>query len=620
LEKQRKHIRFSTRFCCWSLLVFMSFSAPAGEWQFYDVSRVVAVSDVHGDYHAMVTTFSKANVIDEELNWVGGDTHLVITGDLLDRGPDSRQVMDLIMRLEGQATEAGGRVHQLIGNHEVMNLAGDLRYVVTQEYAAFAGEESSEEREKWYQHYKSAQLPEIDEATSREAFDSLAPPGFFGHRRAFRTDGKYGKWLLEKPLMVVIDGTAFVHGGVSPYVAQHGLEGVNGTLKTELYQYVTAVNELEDKGLLSPVVAFYDHTEVLTAAIAAQQISGSDLALAETVIGLNRSEIHGSNSPLWYRGNVGCSELIETDVLQAAFDRIGANRVVIGHTPTMTRQILQRMSGRVVEIDTGMNKAAYKGSGNALVIEGGVLTVINESGKSNSPPALHPRRVGYRSSEITADDLLQILSTGEITRTMVDENGKTVVQIEIEDKSIFAAFVEQSRKKGVVAEMAAYKLDLMLGLDLVPVTVIREVDRKNGTLQFLPAVRKTETERMASGSGGSAWCPLQRQWNAMYIFDALTFNAARTQESMMYRPDNWQLFSMGYDQAFRNSKDRPPYLKKIELDLTPGWTNALRGLSDERLQSELGDVLGKRELSALRKRRDGLIKEANNRKDKDPIE
>ena len=82
----------------------------------------------------------------------------------------------------------------------------------------------------------------------------------------------------------------------------------------------------------------------------------------------------------------------------------------------------------------------------------------------------------------------------------------------------------------------------------------------------------------------------------------------------MYSPDNWQLFSMGYDQAFRNSKDRPPYLKKIELDLTSGWTNALRGLSDERLQSELGDVLGKRELSALRKRRDGLIKEASNSK------
>jgi hypothetical protein len=304
--------------------------------------------------------------------------------------------------------------------------------------------------------------------------------------------------------------------------------------------------------------------------------------------------------------------LIENDVLQSALDRIGAHRVVIGHTPTLTRQILQRMSGRVIEIDTGMNHAAYKGSGNALVIEGGVLTVINENGMSNSPPVLHERRVGHRSPDISADDLLEILSTGEIARTMIDENGRTVVQLEIADKSIFALFVEQSRRKGTVPNMAAYKLDLMLSLDLVPVTVIRDVGRKSGTLQYLPASRKTEPERIASNSGGSAWCPLKRQWNSMYIFDALTFTVARTQDSMLYSPDNWQLFSMVYDDSFRNSKGRPPYLKNTTLRITPSWVNALKSLSDERLQSELGDVLGKRELSALRKRRDGLIKEGKN--------
>jgi len=610
LETDRNHIRYSHRFCWWLLLVVLPFSASAGEWHFSDVDRVIAISDIHGDYDAMVITLGVASVIDEDLKWVGGETHLVITGDLLDRGPDSRKVMDLIMQLEGEAVDAGGRVHQLIGNHEVMNLAGDLRYVVMGEYAAFAEDESPEEREKWYQRYKSTLPPEADEVSTREAFDNRAPPGFFGHRRALRSDGKYGKWLLEKPLMVVIDGTAFVHGGVSPYVAEYGLEGVNGTLKSELLEYLEALNTLEDKGLLNPIDPFYDHVDILTGAIAAQQISGSDLTSAETVISLNRSTIHRSKSPLWYRGTVGCSELIENDVLQSAFDRIGANRVVIGHTPTLTRQILQRMSGRVIEIDTGMNHAAYKGSGNALVIEGGVLTVINQNGMSNSPPVLHERRVGHRSPDISAGDLLEILSIGEITRTMTDEDGRTIVQLEIADKSVFALFTEQSRRKGTVPNMAAYKLDLMLSLDLVPATVIRDVGRKSGTLQYLPAARKTETERIASNGGGSAWCPLKRQWNSMYIFDALTFTVARTQASMLYSPDNWQLFSMIYDDSFRNSKGRPPYLKNISLKITPSWVNALKELSDERLQSELGDVLGKRELSALRKRRDGLIKEA----------
>jgi len=607
----RKHLFSQVRWQ-YALVLISLLTAPslANEWQLSGINRVVAVSDIHGDYDAMVATFLKSEVIDENLAWSGGDAHLVITGDLLDRGPDSRQVMDLIMRIEGEASEAGGRVHQLIGNHEVMNLVGDLRYVVAREYAAFSDDESEEEREKWFQHYRNSQPPELDEAAARAAFDKKAPPGFFGHRRAFRADGHYGKWLLEKPLMVVIDGTAFVHGGVSPFVAEHGLEGVNGTLKSELRRYVTELNALEDQALLSPVDALRDVVKVLEAVILAQALEGPAKASADAVIELNRSAIHGSDSPLWYRGTVGCSELIEGDVLEASLSRIGANRVVIGHTPTITRRILQRMHGRVVEIDTGMNYDAYKGSGNALEIKGGVLTVINESGETNSPPVMHPRRVGFRSSVISADDLHSALSTGEITNEFVDRNGRTVVQFRVEEKNIFAVFNPRTRKKGNLPELAAYRLDQILGLDMVPITVQREVDGKDGTLQFLPSSSKSDTERVAAQAGGSAWCPLARQWNTMYIYDALTFNVGRNPEFMLYSPDNWQLVIMGHDQAFRSSKDRPPYLRSTTLEFTSSWVKALNELTDDVIKRELGDLLGKRELSALGKRRDILIREA----------
>ena len=76
------------------------------------VSRILAISDIHGAYDAAIATLQKSNVIDGSLAWSGGKTHLVITGDLLDRGPESRRVMDLIMRLEYEAPLAGGRVHQ----------------------------------------------------------------------------------------------------------------------------------------------------------------------------------------------------------------------------------------------------------------------------------------------------------------------------------------------------------------------------------------------------------------------------------------------------------------------------------------------------------------------------
>jgi hypothetical protein len=217
-----------------------------------DEQRVIAISDVHGAYDSMVRTLSAAGVVDEELNWSARETQLVITGDLLDRGDDSRKVMDLVMQLEEQAANDGGRVHLLLGNHEVMNLLGDLRYVSSGEYAAFAADEIAEDRERWFQQYAASQSAGSDENDLRVKFADLAPPGFFAHRRAFAPDGKYGSWLLQKPLIAVINRTAFVHGGLPPLVAELGLNGINERLGSEARRYAEAVTTLQEAGLLSP--------------------------------------------------------------------------------------------------------------------------------------------------------------------------------------------------------------------------------------------------------------------------------------------------------------------------------------------------------------------------------
>jgi hypothetical protein len=136
-----------TRLIALLLACSLPLPAVAGQWQHSGVERIVAVSDIHGAYDAMVDTLRNAGVLDVELGWSGGSTHLVIVGDILDRGPDSRDAMDLLMRLEREAEAAGGMVHVLIGNHEAMNLVGDLRYVSKEEFADFADEETAEERE-----------------------------------------------------------------------------------------------------------------------------------------------------------------------------------------------------------------------------------------------------------------------------------------------------------------------------------------------------------------------------------------------------------------------------------------------------------------------------------------
>jgi hypothetical protein len=581
--------------------------AQADEWHFSGVERIVAVSDIHGAYDALVETLQEADVIDNDVAWNGGKTHLVITGDLLDRGPDSRLVMDLVIRLEQEARRAGGRVHQLLGNHEVMNLIGDLRYVADEEYAAFLDIESDQEREFWYQRYRRSQPVDSDEVAVRWEFDKRAPPGFFGHRRAFRGDGVYGKWLLEKPFMIVINDTAFVHGGMPPFVTEHGLTGVNVGLKNDLLEFVTTSATLMDKSVLSPIDGFKQSPAMLTRMMEAGQIEEEFVAPAEYFIALSRSPLHGPVGPTWYRGTASCNKLIEGDVLQAALDEIDATRVVFGHTTTITRRVQQRMDGRIVEIDTGMLKANYNGSGNALIIEDGELAVVNQDGRTNLSPIAHPVRVGHESMAVDDDELAHILSNSKITGYSPVGAPWKMVQIESGDGIVFAYFNEITPEDENVPELAAYRLDRLLGLGMVPVTVRREVDGRWGTLQFVPAATMTERERVATGAGWGAGCSVQRQMAAMYVFDSLVLNNERTLSSMSYSPDDWLLMLVDHDKSFSTGTGRPAYLDGVELAIGDQWREAMLALDDEVLRTELGDVLDEERLAALGKRRDALV-------------
>ena len=167
---------------------------PQDTWT--GVERIVAVGDVHGDYGQFVKVLRAAEVVDEKNNWIGGKTHLVQTGDILDRGPDSRKAMDLVMRLERQAAEAGGAVHALIGNHEAMVLLGDWRYVVAEEEKAFGGAEA--------------------------------------YREAMSARGKYGKWIRGHQTAIKINDLLFVHAGITPSVARLSLGEINRTVREEL--------------------------------------------------------------------------------------------------------------------------------------------------------------------------------------------------------------------------------------------------------------------------------------------------------------------------------------------------------------------------------------------------
>lgn len=573
--------------------------AQAGDWHWQGASRVVAISDVHGALQAFERTLHASGNVGDDGHWSGGDGHLVITGDLLDRGASSRAVMDLLIRLEQEALAAGGRVHVLLGNHEVMNLVGDLRYVAAGEYAAFAADESTDERQRWLRQFVQRAAANGEAVPSEEQFNRQFPAGFFAHRRAFRHDGEYGRWLLQKPLVVVVNDTAFVHGGLSPGLADIGLKGINADMAGDLAAYVRALAVLTDAGILHPGDSFYTYARLLEDLPAGDERPDNVIAAIETVQRLDNAAIHDVDSPVWYRGTAGCSPRVEAARLQPVLDALGARRVVIGHTPTVTRGVVSRIGGRVIGIDTGMLSAYYKGSGHALVIEDDELAVVSEHGETPAIGA-DPRLNG--AGPLTTDALQAILAEGELLTGARRADGTREVRVTYDGTSVNALFHEAAGP-----ELAAYRLDRLLDLQMVPVTVARTIDGRDGALQLLPVDYVNETGRREAGAGASAWCPLEAQWQAMYAFDTLANKERRGPEQMLYDRRTWQLMLNGHDDAFGSGRGRPRYLRNVDITVDSGWREALSGLSDEQLDEELGAWLDRRRLRALAVRRDRLL-------------
>ena len=597
------------------LLLFLSMFwslVHADEWHYQNVERIVAIGDVHGAYDALLETLQVAEVIDSELAWSGGKTHVVFTGDLLDRGAQSRRVMDLVMRLEKEARRRGGRVHLLLGNHEVMNLTGDLRYVAEEEYAAYQDIESRRERERWFKEFKARQPVESVESELRAEsflraeFNALAPPGFFGHRKAFRHNGKYGKWLLEKPFIVIVNDTAFVHGGLPYFVTEHGLEGANVGLKKDLKYYVIAKDRLTDQKVISPVDRFKEVPALLEAKRDAGQVMWKSQELVQAMLDLRRSPLHSAIGPTWYRGTALCSALAEDEVLQGAFAQIGASRVVIGHTSTVTRQVQQRANGRSVEIDTGMLAERYNGSGHALIIEGDQLIVVNQDGRTGLSPVDHPIRIGHESIPVDDDVLGDLLTRGDVSELQIKGETRRLVAVTSGELSIVAHFRE-SPGDGFEPELAAYRLDRVLGLGMVPITIRREIDGQEGTLQLVPAGAVSEAELVGIKHEIAAPCSFDKQEATMQIFDALIDNRARTPSTMLYQPNDILLILVNHAEAFGARAAWPGHSPYAGLKIGGEWKAALSTLDDATLRTELGDVLSEQQLAGLGQRRDALL-------------
>jgi hypothetical protein len=607
-------------------LLAVAFAHPLdaqAQWRWDGVERQVVIPDVHGAFDEFAELLKATGVVDENLDWIGGETHLVSLGDLLDRGPDSRKAMDLLMRLEGQASEAGGRVHVILGNHELMVLMGDMRYVSEAEYGAFAAAEPEAVREMAFEWFLAMEPGAHGDAESaREAFREAFPPGYFGMRAAFGTGGHYGRWLLGLPAIIVINGTAYVHAGLPDLVSEMPLEELNETISRDLNAYVQSWETLVAAGHLPRFERQHPKNSAAEALFIADParcigeramvcegidvpdeadapVNGDLVATLERFIELSDAPTLSSSGPMWYRGSVFCKPVLEEPVLDAALARLDADRVIVGHTPTFDRRVHSLYDGRLVMTDTGMLVSYYNGRPAALIVENGETTVQYLHPEERTAPLTGGQTL---AGGLNRAAVLTALAEGEVTVFQQPGGGPVRTLVRHGGAEIEALFYEGDAGE---RELAAYLLDDLMGLDLVPPTVARRVDGEEGALQLRFPDVISESQRAAGRIGIGGWCPIDPQFDLMSMFDYLTFNRGRSADNVLYRRSLWSLHVTGHGRAFGDERRLPDQVS--ELQLAPGTVAALEALDRDRLEATMDGLLDRNSIRALLARRDAIL-------------
>ncbi|MBL4620717.1 MAG: metallophosphoesterase [Marinicaulis sp.] len=320
-------------------------------------TRIVAIGDLHGDYDAYESLLTEAELIDNRGRWVGGKTILVQMGDVPDRGPDSLKIILHLQKLQRQAARKHGRVIALIGNHEAMNMTGDLRYVHPGEYQTFVTRNSKLLRERTYESNREvidafylAQNAALSSVEIKTKWFEDTPLGKIEHQSAWAPTGKIGKWVMQNPAVAIVGDSLFVHGGVSEKYASYSVDDINQMAAAALAERSTyPMNIINDE--LGPLW-YRGNVHPLTISeppvVSNPETTGEPIMAAVTDTPLSQEE--------------------EIDLVLRTF---GVARIIVAHTPAL-QGIKASSGGKLIQIDTGIADY-YGGTQSFLEIRNGVL-------------------------------------------------------------------------------------------------------------------------------------------------------------------------------------------------------------------------------------------------------
>lgn len=595
------------------------------QWEWEGIDRIVAIGDVHGSYDKFVTLLKGTGLVDESLTWTGGETHLVMVGDLVDRGKNDRGVIELVMRLQNEASSAGGQVHALLGNHDVMVLVHDMRYVHKKSYEDFAVDEDPAEREKAWKNFKSAHsIRGIGEDKLRAVFDETFPPGFFAHLKLFDLEGTFGAWSLSLPVVIKINGTVFVHGGLREEVASLGIDEINRRIKMHIIDFVKYSKIL--KPLVKGPATFDDIVKVayeLENRVYQGRKNRQHERAAKELIKLLDSMLFEPNGPLWYRGNSLEHDGIERSEIEIVLDHLNAKKLVVGHTPTGEGQVTSRFGVRLFRIDVGK---VYGRKPYCIEFEGNEVRVFNPQTMTYISPTVEPTqgqewtKIHVQLPDREVEEFLKKAKVNKITKRRYEERYFYIVELERDELKLRALFTDHEEKtprgkkehdlrlRRYQHELASYWLDRRLDLNMVPVTVIRKIEGKRGGLQILLESAQDlpwlEDQNMVEEIAEE----LKDQVAEMFVFGALIDVVDRPRVGIMLLPDERRIMLAAGLLAFSHSpKIQERFLPEIKCPINPALEYELRTLTQKELKKNLKKYLSDGQIDALLKRRDHIL-------------
>lgn len=342
--------------------------------------RVVCIGDVHGDYNALVEFLTIAQVMDPTTcEWTGGDTIVVQLGDVLDRGHQELACFEVLAHLSRQASQEGGAVQVLYGNHEALNAVGLFQYVA-----------SEDEMEQVLGKPLDLIMDHNFNSTTGES--GMWRRQFAGNSpvrwAAFEPGGVLSDTLCRHfKVAFVVGRTVCVHAGLTlAHLYDYGgIEGMNQQARDWITSQLHNVANNND-GRYTAVEEIQQHAQ--------ERANAASRSMPECLGGGI-----GSHSPVWMRDYSQPNDSPPRhpraqQMIDVVLKELNCDRMVMGHTPQF--KINAALSGKAWRIDVGASQGVMGGTPEVLEIihsPNGGEDQVNILTRSGTVPAVERQTV-----------------------------------------------------------------------------------------------------------------------------------------------------------------------------------------------------------------------------------